>query len=258
MEFVEVQGVCVPKIGIGTWNMRGETCRRAVLSALEMGYRHIDTAEIYGNEREVGRAMKEAGIAREELFVVTKVWNNHHQHDAVLQAFDDSLRKLDADYVDLYLIHWPQSNVPVGETLGAMEMLVQQEKVRQIGVSNFTAAQVEEARAASSESIFCDQVKFNPGHPQSELLAYCQENEILLTAYTPLQKGSVERNRILERIGEKHGKTAAQVALRWLVELEMVAAIPKAVSAQHQRENLDVFDFELSAEDREAIARLRQ
>jgi diketogulonate reductase-like aldo/keto reductase len=236
--------------------MRGETCRRAVLSALEMGFRHIDTVEIYGNEREVGRAMKEAGVARADLFVVTKVWTNHHQHEAVLKACEKSLRKLDTTYVDLYLIHWPQSNVPVGETLGAMEILVQQGKVRHIGVSNFTTAQVHDARAASSEPIFCDQVKFNSSHPQNDLLTYCQENEILLTAYTPLEKGGVGRNQTLREIGERIEKTAAQVALRWLIEQEMVAAIPKAVSVEHQRENLDIFDFALEPEDGDAIARL--
>jgi 2,5-diketo-D-gluconate reductase B len=256
MDFVEVQGVRIPKIGIGTWNMRGETCRRAVLSALELGYRHIDTAEIYGNEHEVGRAMKESGVPRGKLFIVTKVWNNHHQHDAVLKACEASLRRLDTPYIDLYLIHWPGSNVPVEETLGAMELLIHQGKVHNIGVSNFTTIQLQEARAASPVPIFCDQVKFSPINPQSELLAYCQKNEILLTAYTPLEKGSVSRNQTLRDIGRKYDKSAAQVALCWLIEQEKVAAIPKAAGVGHQQENMNIFDFSLASEDREAIGRL--
>lgn len=256
MEYVEIGDARVPKIGIGTWNMRGDSCRRALLGALEMGYRHVDTAEMYGNEHEVGRALAESGLPREELFLVTKVWTNHLRHADVLKACARSLEQLDTSYADLYLIHWPGSDVPIAETIGAMELLVQEGKVRQIGVSNFSTAQIQEARSASSIPVFCNQVKFSPLHPQPRLLPYCQEHDILLTAYTPLEKGRVGTTETLQQIGDKYDKTAAQVALRWLIDKELVAAIPKASNPDHQRENLEIFDFSLEEEDRRAIDRL--
>lgn len=256
MDYVVIGGVRVPRIGLGTWNMRGDSCLRAVLHALEMGYRHIDTAEMYGNEREVGRALSESGLPREDIYLVTKVWTNHLRHADVLAACSQSLEKLDTSYIDLYLIHWPGSDVPVAETIGAMELLVQDGKVRQIGVSNFSTTQLQEARSVGSTPIKCDQVKFSPHYPQHRLLSYCQEHEILLTAYTPLEKGGVGGERDLQAIGEKHGKTAAQIVLRWLIEKDFVAAIPKASNPEHQQENLDVFGFSLDDKDRKAIEEL--
>jgi diketogulonate reductase-like aldo/keto reductase len=256
MEYVEIGDAHVPKIGIGTWNMRGDSCRRALLGALEMGYRHVDTAEMYGNEREVGQAIAESELPRDDLFLVTKVWTNHLRHADVLEACARSLERLDSSYVDLYLIHWPGSGVPIAETIGAMELLVLDGQVRQIGVSNFSTAQLQEARSASSIPVFCNQVKFNPHHSQPGLLSYCQEHEIMLTAYTPLGKGRVGRTEILQQIGEKYDKTAAQVALRWLIEKDLVAAIPKASNREHQRENLEIFDFSLDEKDHRAIDRL--
>lgn len=253
MQYETVQGVDIPKIGLGTYNMRGSDCQRAVETALDMGYRHIDTAEIYRNEREIGRALAASPVARDDLFVVSKVWSNHFQSDQVERACEASLERLGLEYLDLYLIHWPSDSVPLAETLAGMDELVRSGKTRRIGVSNFSVAQLEQARQEAESPIFTDQVKFHVHHRQDELTDYCQTEDILVTAYTPLEKGRSDSQATLQEIGARHGKTAAQVALRWLIEQEKVVAIPKAASEQHQRENLDVFDFSLSKEDRRAI-----
>ncbi len=233
--------------------MNGSTCRRAVETALEMGYRHIDTAEMYRNEREIGQAISASGVARQELFLVSKVWSNHHEADQVVEACEATLQGLDTDYLDLYLIHWPSDRIPVAETLEGMDRLVDAGKVRHIGVSNFSVGQLEEAREVAEHPIFCDQVKFHVRHRQDALVRYCQEEDVLVTAYTPLEKARLTGQSTLEEIGRRHGKSALQVALRWLIEQEKVVAIPKASSEAHQRHNLDVFDFSLSEEERAAI-----
>lgn len=253
MEYETVQGVDVPKLGLGTWNMSGATCRRAVRSALDLGYRHIDTAEIYRNEREVGEAIEASGVEREQIFLVSKVWSNHLRKEQVMQACEDSLRRLGTEYLDLYLIHWPSDEVPLQETLAGMDELAATGKVRQIGVSNFSVSQLEAARSIAQHEIFCDQVKYHVRHRQDDLVEFCQAQDVLLTAYTPLAKGKLKGQKTLERVGRAHGKTAMQVALRWLIEQERVVTIPKAASEDHQRENIDIFDFELSAEERQAI-----
>lgn len=248
-----VQGVEVPKIGLGTWNMNGSRCRRAVESALEMGYRHIDTAEMYRNEREIGQAISASGVPREDLFLVSKVWSNHLKQEQVIDACEASLRRLGTDYLDLYLIHWPSDKVPMGETLAGMDRLVQAGKTRRIGVSNFSVQQLEEAREAAEHPIFCNQVKFHVRRRQDALVKYCQREDVLLTAYSPLEKARLRGESTLAEIGRRHDKSALQVALRWLIEQEKVVAIPKAASEAHQRQNLDVFNFSLSEEDCAAI-----
>ncbi|MFQ5922530.1 MAG: aldo/keto reductase [Anaerolineales bacterium] len=248
MEYVEIQDESVPKIGLGTWNMRGEACYRATLSALELGYRHIDTAEMYHNESEVGRAIADSGADRSDIFLVTKVSASHLSHEGVLQAAESSLQRLSLDTIDLYLVHWPNDRIPIEETMAGMNELVDNGKVRRIGVSNFSARQLGEAEGSSSARIFTNQIEYFIGHPQEAMLRYCQENEILLTAYSPLDRGHLRRNRALEAIAEAHGVTVAQIALRWLIQQENVVAIPKSVHPGRQRENLDVFSFELSSE----------
>ncbi|MDX1600095.1 MAG: aldo/keto reductase [Anaerolineales bacterium] len=253
MEYAVVQGVKVPKMGLGTYKMRGSGCQKAVEAALDMGYRHIDTAEIYRNEREIGQAIGASPVDREELFLVSKVWSNHFREDQVVQACEDSLRRLGTDYLDLYLIHWPSDEVPVEETLAGMDRLAEAGKTRHIGVSNFPVDQLEEARRIAEHPIFCDQVKYHVRHRQDDLVSYCQGEDVLLTAYSPLEKARLQGQSTLGKIGSKYGKTEMQVALRWLIEQEKVVTIPKASSESHQRENLEIFDFELTEEDREAI-----
>jgi 2,5-diketo-D-gluconate reductase B len=253
MEYVEIQGERVPKIGIGTWNMRGDSCYQGTLSALELGYRHIDTAEMYRNEAEVGRAIADSSVDRSEIFLTTKVSASHLSHAGVLAAADNSLRRLDLETIDLYLVHWPNDRIPIEETMAGMNELVMEGKVRQIGVSNFSVNELQEAEGASQARIFTNQIEYFIGHPQDAMLRYCQENEILLTAYSPLDRGHLHPSRALAAIAESHDVTIAQVALRWLIQQENVVAIPKSAHPGRQRENLDVFGFELSSDD---IARL--
>lgn len=256
MKYETIHEQLIPKIGLGTWQMRGESCRKKVLQALELGYRHLDTAEYYRNETEVGQAVQESGLPRDGLFITSKVWSNHYQRKAVVQACEDSLRRLDLDYLDLYLIHHPSDAVPLEETLAGMENLVQAGKTRFIGVSNFSVDLLARSRELVAVPILTNQVKYHPFYPQDDLLKYCQEKQILLTAYTPLDKGRVQGDDTLKSIGEKYGKTAAQVTLRWLVQQPMVITIPKASSRLHQQENLEVFDFQLTDQEMERIWKL--
>lgn len=256
LEYREIYGAKIPVIGLGTWDLRGKAGEKAVRSALEIGYRHIDTAEFYDNEEYVGRAIQESGIPREEIFLVTKVWYTHLRHGEVRRACEASLNKLRTDYVDLYLIHWPNQEVPLQETIQAMEELQKEGKIRFIGVSNFEVPLLEEARRLATLPIVTDQVEYHPYLSQKELVDYCKKHQVVLTAYSPLARGRFRHDQVLFRIGAKYGKSPNQVALRWLIQQDMVVAIPKAQSVQHQRENLDIFDFTLTPEEMEEIGRL--
>jgi diketogulonate reductase-like aldo/keto reductase len=255
MEYQKIKGEKVPSLGLGTWRLSGKQCTRAVKSALAMGYRHVDTAQMYRNEVEVGRGIKDSGVDREGIFLVTKVWPSDFSRDDVLRSTGESLKKLGTDYVDLLLMHWPSESVPLAETLGAMRELQEKRSVRHVGVSNFPARMVEEA--SKHAEIFCNQVEYHPYRPQDELLEQAREMDYLLTAYTPLARGAILKDRTLRRIGEAYGKTPAQVALRWLTQQEKVAAIPKAASEEHLEGNFEVFDFELSEEEMERVSGLR-
>ncbi len=248
MEFLEIQGERVPKIGLGTWNMRGDSCYQGTLSALELGYRHIDTAEMYRNEAEVGQAIAESSVDRSEIFLATKVSASHLTYEGVLEAADNSLQRLDLDTIDLYLVHWPNEGIPIEETMAGMNELVKQGKVRRIGVSNFSVSELQEAEAVSRARIFTNQIEYFIGHPVEAMLRYCQEKDILLTAYSPLNRGHLHPSKVLKAIAESHGVTIAQVALRWLIQQQNVVAIPKSAHSGRQRENRDVFGFELSAD----------
>jgi diketogulonate reductase-like aldo/keto reductase len=256
MEYELIQGERMARLGFGTWRLSGTACYQAVRSALELGYRHIDTAEMYGNEAEVAWAIADAGVAREELFLTTKVWQNHLRHREVLRSCEASLRALRVEAVDLYLVHWPDPSVPIEETMGALHALVQSGKARRIGVSNFSVAELAAARVACPTPLFTNQVPCHVQRPQPELLGYCQEHDIMLTAYSPLAKGRLAGHPVLEAIGEKHAKSAAQVALRWLIQQPKVIAIPMSSDPHRQRENLEVFDFALSPTEMAEIGAL--
>ncbi len=243
---IEIQGEKIPTLGFGTWPLRGETCRRATLSALQLGYRHLDTAEMYRNESEVGEAIRQSKIPRHEIYLVTKVWSSNLHGPDLRRSAEGSLRRLGVETVDLLLIHWPNPRVPIEESMAEMVRLQEEGKTRQIGVSNFSPSQLAAAQEAAQVPLFCNQVEFNPLRPQRELLRICQEQDLLLTAYGPVAKGAVSREPLLREIGRRHGKTAAQVSLRWLLQQPNVSAIPKAASRKHQEENLAIFDFELS------------
>ncbi|WP_411968711.1 aldo/keto reductase [Haloferax sp. YSSS75] len=252
MEYVTAAGVDVPVLGFGTWPMKGDTCRTAVQQALKTGYRHIDTAQMYDNEGAVGQAIADSEVPRDEVFLVTKVQRQNLAHDDVLRTVEESAQRLGTD-IDLLLIHAPSRSVPIEESVSAMNELQDQGTVEHIGVSNFSVEQMQRAMTASETPILTNQVEYHPFESQSEVLEFCIENDIVLTAYSPLDRGRVVGNEVLEEIGEEHGKTASQVALRWLIQQEMVAAIPKASSQTHIEANFDVFDFELDGDEMERI-----
>ncbi|HKH12775.1 MAG TPA: aldo/keto reductase [Rubrobacter sp.] len=254
MEHQNIKGEMVPSLGMGTYRLTGEECAGAVGLALSLGYRHLDTAQMYGNEAEVGRGIEDSGVDRGELFITTKVWPSDYEHDKVISKTRESLKKLRAEYLDLLLMHWPGDGVPLGETLGAMRELQEDGSVRHVGVSNFSPALVEEA--AGHVDVFCNQVEYHAYRRQDALLGQAREMDYLLVAYRPLSRGGVENDATLREIGRAHGKTAAQVALRWLVQQEKVSAIPKAAGEAHLQANLDVFDFELSEEEMDRVSAL--
>jgi 2,5-diketo-D-gluconate reductase B len=253
MDVTTVRGVEVPTVGLGTWRLTGEQCRQSVRTALELGYRHLDTAQAYGNERQVGSALRASDIDREAVFLTTKLGRGNRGYDDVRQSTEESLAKLGTEYVDLLLIHWPDPTTPLRETLAAMNELVKEGTVRHIGVSNFDIDRLDRARKLSEHEILTDQVQYNPYWPQSELLDYCRIHDVALTAYSPLAHGGVLEDPVLEEIGQKYDKTAAQVALRWLVQQPNVVTVPKATSREHLAANVDIFDFELRDEEMDRI-----
>lgn len=256
MIFVRIQGENVPALGLGTWTLSGESCVQAVEHALAIGYRHIDTAQAYNNEAEVGTALTRAGVGRSEIFLATKVRPSNFERARVLTSTRDSLKKLGVDYVDLLLLHWPNPTVPLAQTLDSMLELQRDGMVRHIGVSNFPPSLVHEAQRHAA--IFCNQVEYHPYLAQSRLLAQAREMGYLLTAYSPLAQGRVLRDPVLQEIAAAHGKNPAQVAIRWLLQQPQVAAIPKAGSEAHRESNFDVFNFKLSDEEMRRIHALNR
>ncbi len=241
-------GQSMPLFGFGTFRLtEAPETRDAVLAALEIGYRLIDTAAVYANEAEVGEGVKLGPVAREELFITTKVWNNDQGYDETLVACHNSLRVLGMDYVDLYLIHWPVTDKWQG-SWRAMEELRAQGLCRSIGVSNFSIAHLEELRAMSNIIPAVNQVEFHPFAYQRDLLQYCQQQQILLEAYSPLTRGGKLDHTALVALAEKYHKTPAQILLRWPLQ-HGIAIIPKSSHPDRIRENADIFDFELSAGD---------
>jgi diketogulonate reductase-like aldo/keto reductase len=257
MTHVESGDAHIPALGLGTWQNTGPQCVETVQNALEMGYRHIDTAQIYGNEEEVGRGLVAADVDREDIFLTTKVWRSNLQADDVHTSVRMSLSRLGVDTVDLLLVHWPHPLVPVEETLGAMAELQEEGLVRHLGVSNFTASQLREALRAADTPLVTDQVLYHPYKDQSALQSVCAEHDVALTAYSPLGRGAVLEDETLADIGARYDKSAAQVALRWLVQQDGVVAIPKATGRDHLAANLEIFDFSLSEAEMEQIHDLR-
>lgn len=249
-------GTRMPALGLGTWQLSGSVCARVVRSALDLGYRHVDTAQAYGNEAEVGAAIAESGVPRDQLFLTTKLWMDRLTSGEVERSAEESLRRLRSDYVDLLLIHWPNPRVPLAETLGAMAALRETGKVRRIGVSNFPVALLRHAVEEVGAQVFCNQVEYHPLLSQAPVLDYLRPRGMLLVAYSPLGHGQVLANAEVRRIAAKHGATAAQVALAWLLGQDGVAAIPKAGNMEHLRDNMAALDLELDPADRAALDRL--
>src|SRR5215510_2107787 len=226
MQFVEAKGAKIPAIGLGTSELRRRTCARIVEQALKLGYRHLDTAQAYDNEREVGEGLRGSGVKRDEVFITTKIWTNHFAPHDLERSTKESLVRLRLTEVDLLLLHWPNPQIPLSETLGALARAKQLGLARHIGVSNFTVALIEEASALCPEPLVCDQVEYHPYLDQTKVRAACDQRGLALVAYSPIAKGRIRNDETLARIGRVHRKTPAQVCLRWLVQ-QSVAAIPR-------------------------------
>lgn len=245
-------GYTMPRLGLGVFQAGpGRGTRRAVEAALEAGYRHIDTASMYGNEREVGAAIRASGIAREEVFVTTKLWNDDQGYDEALRAFDRSAGALDLGYVDLYLIHWPVEGRR-GESWKALTRLSEEGRVRSVGVSNFMTRHIDELQQVSPLRPAANQVELHPFLAHRELRRDCAERSIVVQAYSPLTKGIRLDDPVLNEIGTSHHKSPAQIMIRWCLEKDLVV-LPKSSNPERIRENADVYDFELSVDD---LARL--
>ena len=249
-----IQGTAIPRLGYGTWQVTGKDATDGVRDALEIGYRHIDTARAYGNEREVGDGLAGSDVDRGDIFLTTKIWLDDFEPAQLKAAAEDSLRQLRTDHVDLLLLHWPSADVPMERSLAAMQELREAGRIRHAGVSNFPAGML--ARALAIAPLLADQVEYHPFLAQDRLLQLAQERDLTLTAYSPLAHGKVVGHPELTAIGEQYGKSAGQVALRWLLDQPNVTVLPKASSHERRMENFEVFDFRLSDEDRERIAAL--
>lgn len=256
METIKTQGIALPKLGLGTFRMQGDACRAAVESGLSLGYRHIDTAEMYGNEESIGAAIGASRVPRSELHVTTKVWPENLAPDAIRRAFDASLKKLRLDHIDLYLVHWPSRSMKLPAVLETMMKLKAEGRTRAIGVANFTTALLRQAVEEVNAPIACNQVEYHVMLDQAKLRKYLAAHKIPLVAYCPLVQGRAASDETLGRIGRKHNASAAQVALKWLLDQDGVAAIPKASRAESQKANLDALKVTLDDEDRKAIAAL--
>jgi diketogulonate reductase-like aldo/keto reductase len=252
---VEANGARIPLIGLGTWELSGRTCTRIVEQALRLGYRHLDTAQIYDNEREVGEGLRASGVKRDEVFVTTKIWPSHFAPRELERSAKESLTRLRLSEVDLLLLHWPNPHVPLAETLPALAKVKREGLARHIGVSNFNVAMIDEAVRVSPEPLVCNQIEVHPFLDQTKVLAACREHGLAAVAYSPIARGQAAREETLVEIGKVHGKSAVQVCLRWLVQQD-IAVIPRTAKIERLESNAAIFDFALSAEEMARIANL--
>lgn len=268
MKFENLNNKQIPKIGFGTWTIGGGMSPNrskdtralvALRSALELGYRHFDTAEMYASghsEKLLGQAVRESGIPRESLFIASKVSASHLRFDDLQRSFENSLRRLGMDYLDLYLIHWPSSSIPLNETFKALNQLVLERRIRHVGVSNFNVRLLEQARAESEAPILTNQVPYSltdRSYDHNSVLDYCQKNKVLLTAYSPVEQGRLRGNPTLQAVADAHESTIYQIALAWLVFQPGVITIPMSLDSEHQAENLAAAGIELTAQEIEQL-----
>ena len=260
-------GVEIPILGFGTYKIEDDTTAlNSVREAIKAGYRHIDTASFYKNEENVGNGINEGlkitGLKREDIFVTTKVWNTEQGYENTLHAFNNSLQRLNMDYVDLYLIHWPVTKDyadewqdRIKETWKAMEKLYNEGKIRAIGVSNFLVHHLEELMSSCEIKPMVNQIEFHPGHNQKETVKFCKKHEIVVEAWSPLGRGIILENEFLSEIAKKYNRTIAQICLRWIIQQDIVA-LPKSVTRERIKSNFEVFDFELSQDDMDKITNM--
>jgi 2,5-diketo-D-gluconate reductase B len=255
MEFVEANGARIPTVGLGTWDLRGRTCARIVEQALQLGYRHIDTAEMYENEREVGEGLRASGIKRSEVFITTKIWPTHFASSDFEHYTKECLKRLRLSEVDLLLMHWPNPRIPLAETIGALCKMKQAGFTQHIGISNFTVPLISEALALATEPLVTDQIQWHPYLDQSEIAAACRAHGLAVTAYSPIARGQVSRDKVLSSIGARHNKSASQVSLRFLIQ-EAAIVIPRTSKVERLKENLAIFDFALTEAEMTEIRKL--
>jgi diketogulonate reductase-like aldo/keto reductase len=251
-------GLSIPSIGLGTWELRGQECRRVVREALELGYRHIDTAAMYENELEVGVGLAESGIDRNDVFLTTKIntigWTASQDRKTVIKnehivdEFNQSLSDLKTDYVDLLLIHWPAFSTNLGDMLEIMYQIKESQKAKAIGVANFNSNLLSECKQLDYEDIYCDQIEYHPFLSQEILLKKMNEMNVIPVAYCPICRGDVAKDSVIMNLSEKYNKTPAQVTLRWIVQQQAVA-IPKTAKLERLKENIDIYDFEIDNQD---------
>ena len=254
MQVVEAKGFTIPIVGLGTWALRGRECARITEQAIRLGYRHIDTAQMYDNERDVGDGVRASG-RRSDVMVTTKVAPTMLAPPDLERSVKESLAKLRLEVIDLLLIHWPNPRVPLAETLGAMAKMKREGFAGQIGVSNFTVALLEEAHKVTTEPLVCNQIECHPFLDQDKVIAACKSHGMAVVAYSPIARGNAKGNQVLERIGEAHGRTAAQVCLRWLTQ-QGIVVIPRTSKVERLAENLANLEFDLTDAEIKEIAGL--
>ncbi len=242
----------LPAVGCGTWDIAGETVRESVEAALDAGYTHIDTAEGYMNEEEVGEAIADHEVDREDLFVTSKVLPKNLGYESLISACEESLEKLGTDYLDLYLIHWPNPAISLRETMQAMATLEEEGLVRNVGVSNFSAYQLSCAHHVSPVPIAVNQIEFHPWFQRPDLVEYCRETDTVIEAAAPLARTEIFEDEVVTELAEEYDKSPAQIVLRWALDRDVVP-LPKSSSPEHVRENVELFEWELSEEDRERL-----
>jgi 2,5-diketo-D-gluconate reductase B len=255
MIFIEANGAKIPAVGLGTWELRGRACARVVEQALRLGYRHIDTAEMYDNEREVGEGLRASGVKRGDVFVTTKIWQTHLAPPELERSTKESLARLRLSEVDLLLIHWPNPQIPIEETIGALCRMKTAGFARHIGISNFTVPLIRDAVRLATEPLVTNQIEWHPYLDQSKVVAETRRHGLAITAYSPIARGRAAGDRTLKTIGAAHGKTAGQVSLRFLIQ-EGAAVIPRTSKVERLEENLSVFNFELDEAEMDAIRKL--
>jgi diketogulonate reductase-like aldo/keto reductase len=251
---VEAKGFAIPAVGLGTWTLSGRACTRLTEQAIRLGYRHIDSAQMYDNEAAVGEGVRASG-KRAEVMVTTKVQPTSLAPHDLERSVKESLARLRLDVIDLLLIHWPNPRVPLSETLGAMAKMKREGYARALGVSNFTVALLDEANKVSPEPLVCNQIECHPFLDQSKVIAACRKHGMAVVAYSPVARGNAIGNAVLERIGKAHGKSAAQVSLRYLVQ-QGIVVIPRTSRIERLEENLALFDFALSEREMAEIGAL--
>ncbi|HUD31013.1 MAG TPA: aldo/keto reductase [Novosphingobium sp.] len=253
MEYIEVGGVSIPRLGYGTWHVKGAVAQRMVEDAIAAGYRHIDTAQVYENEADVGAAIAATGVARAELFLTTKVATTRFGEGDLQRSVEESLVRLGLDHVDLLLLHWPQPHPPLEETMAAINAVHAAGLTRAIGVSNFPVVELRRAAGLSAAPIVTNQIEYHPYLAQQAQMAELERLGITLTAWSPLARGRIVDDAVIAAIARRHGRTPSQVVLRWLVQQPGVIAIPQTSNLGRMAENLRIFDFALGEDEMQAI-----